>query len=534
MPITDCLLEGLRDPEQPSQRRLLWPARGGRELPRACCDAHPVYIDPVSSLAGGYYGQLHVLPQAALEPRFRLQLPRSQRSRSTSCCPASARRSTSARICRSGWSWAGAGCWRKSATTARLNGPENEDFYAGLEAVVTGHAELDRPPRAQPRARWRRLNPTRSCARTWKRWPRSTPAWSTSRRAPSARPASGSCGTRCWRACTTAPARWAGWMCCCSPITSATPPPGILDDEEAIFHIACLLLRDTGYIQLGGPDADGQRRDQPGFVPGPGSRAPAEDPGQRRRLRRRRGRSRAAAARGGDHVRGQDRLPQVPGHRPHHRGLCPQRVPAGAGPPARLFRLPLVGPARARIHPERLRQDQLRGGLRSRLERDAGRQTGTPSIDRAVGSASPTTCARPSTPPRAAWISTWSTCTRSSPSWCSTCSCYGPIEKGLDASHGGVEYYNLCVDGAALATVADSFAALEQRVEKEGRLTWAEMDAHLKTNWAGAEGERARLMMRSHPALRQRRLARRRVGQCASPRPSPTWSTTNPPRRVTT
>ncbi len=45
--------------------------------------------------------------------------------------------------------------------------------------------------------------------------------------------------------------------------------------------------------------------------------------------------------------------------------------------------------------------------------------------------------------------------------------CYGPIEKGLDASHGGVEYYNLCVDGAALATVADSFAALEQRVEQE-------------------------------------------------------------------
>ncbi|MCP4510422.1 MAG: formate acetyltransferase, partial [Fuerstiella sp.] len=47
--------------------------------------------------------------------------------------------------------------------------------------------------------------------------------------------------------------------------------------------------------------------------------------------------------------------------------------------------------------------------------------------------------------------------------------CHGPVEKGLDASHGGVEYYNLCVDGASLATVADSFAALEQRVEKEGR-----------------------------------------------------------------
>ena len=43
--------------------------------------------------------------------------------------------------------------------------------------------------------------------------------------------------------------------------------------------------------------------------------------------------------------------------------------------------------------------------------------------------------------------------------------CHGPVEKGRDATDGGVEFYNLCVDGSALATVADSFAALEQRVE---------------------------------------------------------------------
>ena len=77
--------------------------------------------------------------------------------------------------------------------------------------------------------------------------------------------------------------------------------------------------------------------------------------------------------------------------------------------------------------------------------------------------------------------------------------CYGPIEKGEDASHGGVEYTNLCLDGAALATVADSFAAIEQRIEREGRLTWQELKHCLETNWAGAEGERARLMMRNIP-----------------------------------
>ncbi|HMN62527.1 MAG TPA: pyruvate formate lyase family protein, partial [Anaerolinea sp.] len=77
--------------------------------------------------------------------------------------------------------------------------------------------------------------------------------------------------------------------------------------------------------------------------------------------------------------------------------------------------------------------------------------------------------------------------------------CHGPIESGLDASHGGGEFYNLCVDGAALATVADSFAALEQRVESEGRLTWQDLGRHLRANWAGAEGERVRHMLKSVP-----------------------------------
>jgi pyruvate-formate lyase len=80
--------------------------------------------------------------------------------------------------------------------------------------------------------------------------------------------------------------------------------------------------------------------------------------------------------------------------------------------------------------------------------------------------------------------------------------CYGPVEKGLDASdalRGGVEYYNLCLDGASLATVADSFAALEQRMEKEGRLTWQDMVHYLETDWAGSDGERARLMMKNIP-----------------------------------
>ncbi len=75
--------------------------------------------------------------------------------------------------------------------------------------------------------------------------------------------------------------------------------------------------------------------------------------------------------------------------------------------------------------------------------------------------------------------------------------CHGPIEKGKDVTDGGVEYYNICCDGSALATVADSFAALEQRIERERIIDWAGLDAHLRANFAGAEGERVRRILRS-------------------------------------
>jgi len=73
---------------------------------------------------------------------------------------------------------------------------------------------------------------------------------------------------------------------------------------------------------------------------------------------------------------------------------------------------------------------------------------------------------------------------------------HGPLERGRDASHGGVEYYNMCVDGAGLATVADSFAALEERIERDQALSWQEVAEHLRNDFAGASGDRVRLMLR--------------------------------------
>ena len=74
--------------------------------------------------------------------------------------------------------------------------------------------------------------------------------------------------------------------------------------------------------------------------------------------------------------------------------------------------------------------------------------------------------------------------------------CHGPIEKGRDVSDEGVEFYNMCVDGSGLATTADSFAALEQRIEREKVITWAQIAACLKGDYAGPEGQRIRMMMK--------------------------------------
>lgn len=67
------------------------------------------------------------------------------------------------------------------------------------------------------------------------------------------------------------------------------------------------------------------------------------------------------------------------------------------------------------------------------------------------------------------------------------------IEKGEDISQ-VAELYTVGIDGAGLAVVADSFAALEQRIEKENLITWEQMYEALENNF---EDERIRLMLNS-------------------------------------
>ena len=76
---------------------------------------------------------------------------------------------------------------------------------------------------------------------------------------------------------------------------------------------------------------------------------------------------------------------------------------------------------------------------------------------------------------------------------------HGPIERGLNVTNGGVDMYNMCIDGAGLATVADSFAAIEQRIEKEHCISWQQLAEQLRGDFQGPGGNRIRLMMQTAP-----------------------------------
>ena len=73
----------------------------------------------------------------------------------------------------------------------------------------------------------------------------------------------------------------------------------------------------------------------------------------------------------------------------------------------------------------------------------------------------------------------------------------GPIEKGKDVSDGGAEYYNLAIDGAGLAVVADSFAAIKQRIEKEKKITWSNLLDALDSDFSTPEGIRIQALLKN-------------------------------------
>ncbi len=74
---------------------------------------------------------------------------------------------------------------------------------------------------------------------------------------------------------------------------------------------------------------------------------------------------------------------------------------------------------------------------------------------------------------------------------------HGPIEKGRDASDHSVQYYNIGIDGAGLAVAANSFAALEQRVEKEKCLSWDEVYSSIQADFKDPKGAYVQALLKS-------------------------------------
>ncbi len=81
--------------------------------------------------------------------------------------------------------------------------------------------------------------------------------------------------------------------------------------------------------------------------------------------------------------------------------------------------------------------------------------------------------------------------------------CHGPLEKGLDVCDGGAEYYNLAIDGAGLAVVADSFAAVEKNIENDKKITWNKLFEVLDTNFESPEGIRIQALLKNGPRFGQ-------------------------------
>ena len=273
---------------------------------------------------------------------------------------------------------------------------------------------------------------------------------------------------------------------------------GILTDEEAIFHIACLLLRDTAYLQLGGPDALGNDLTGPvSFLvleAGHRLRIPANvgvsvgehtDP----RLLRRAVEIQFSDKAGYPKFLGVERTAEGFARLGYPIQLGRQRAYSGchwSAIPGREYTLNDCVKINFACIFEVAFEEMLAGRedspstalLLQRFQFHLSRAV--QATARCIGYHLENMHAV-------------------FPELVLDLGCHGPIESGRDASHGGVEFYNLCVDGAALATVADLFAALEQRVEQEKRFTWEEVQAHLHSNWAGLEGERARRLLKSVP-----------------------------------
>jgi pyruvate-formate lyase len=273
---------------------------------------------------------------------------------------------------------------------------------------------------------------------------------------------------------------------------------GILDDEEAVFHLACLLVRDTGYQQVGGYDPEG--RDDTNAVSWlvleaidrlrvPANIGVAVGRGIDPNLLQRGVAMQFANRNGIPKFLGVDRTAEGFASNGYPLSLGRQRVYSGChwnAIPGREYPLNDI----TKIHLGVVFDVALRDMMSAEPDHASTELLWT-YYERHLGRAVDTIAAGLDFHMRHMG--------KVFPELVLDLLCHGTIERGKTAVDGGVDYVNLCVDATALATVADSFAALELRVDRERRFGWREILGLLDADWAGPEGERARRLMQSSP-----------------------------------
>ncbi len=467
-------------------------ARACGENFRALLDEHPVYIDPMSSLAGAYMVNFTSYRKPGWNPEF----DRSELDAAHARYQIVSGIGAMQHMCQDmqigldlGWD----GLLEKVRHYRGLNG-DTDGFYDGLESVILGvqgwirrHAEAARrmaaenPEDAENLLEIATINEylVSGPPRTFRE----------------------ACQWLLWYLLVARMYNGSGAMgrldVLLEPYYWADFKAGRLTDEEAIFHIACMLVRDTCYLQLGGPDAEGHD------VTGPVSFLVLEaahrlkipvnvgvcvgesvDPGLLRR---------------GVEILVEDRcgVPKFLGVDNTTAGfarngfpveLARQRAYSGCHwsclPGREYAIMDIIKINLAAVLDVALREMMAGGGRLGIAELWESFQT---HLRKAVSIT-------------AAGIDFhYRHMHEVFPELVLDVLSHGPIEKGLDASHGGVDFYTFGVDGAALATVADSFAAIELQIEERHKLTWTDLLACLDSNWMAGGGERSRLLMKSIP-----------------------------------
>ena len=495
MPITDVLIKGFAiTPNHPSGG-FFGPKAVGENF-RALMEAHPVYVDPMGSLAGAYMVNYSSYIQVRKPPELDLGDLPARIEKYQMAAPVFGQQ----HFCQDmaiGLDLGYGGLLDKIRRHRAQHGPEKADFYDGLEAVVLGlqdwigrTAEAAREMAATEENAQLRQNLLEMAEMN---------AWLVDHPPRTFREA---CQWILWFLIMARMYNGSGsggrLDVLLTPFYERDTAAGILTDEEAEFHVANVLLRDTTYLQLGGPDATGRDvTNRVSYIILEAAHkmriatnvgvcvGPHVDPGLLRR---------------GVEIQFEDKAgtPKFLGVENIVEGFTRNDIPPET---ARLraysgchwFALP---------GREYTLNDGAKINLGKVFEVAFQEYMAEPLAERSVADLWERYLAHL----RAA-VATMADVFdyhvrhkhEVFPELALDLCCYGPMERGLDASAYGVEYYNFGIDAAALATTADSFAAIEQRVEREGRLNWEDLAAHLEADWAGPEGERARLMMRNIP-----------------------------------